>query len=197
MSATAAPFGLRPVQSLNGNPYTGPFREIKMTTNSSAAIFTGDVVQLASGEPAAMASTPTTSSAGVVGVCVGVRYVTPDLKQPMFAQFLPAGAISAGYTDVWIRVVDDPEAIFMIQGAGSIARNKIGALAALGNFGGSTVTGNSTINLVAPTSTTTLAMRVIDFVESTTSTAGDSFTDVYVKWNQGVHMYANTANAGA
>jgi hypothetical protein len=62
----------------------------------------------------------------------------------------------------------------------------------LGNFGGSTTTGRSTIHLLAPARTATLAMRVVDFVDP-----GSAFTDVIVKFNTGVHMYDSTTVTAA
>lgn len=194
MSATAAPYGLKPVGLIGGQPYTGAFREYKMTVNSATGIFNGDIVGLKAGQPTAGAASPTTtiSDNTPIGVCVGVRYVTPGLKQPMHAQYLPAGAITAGYTDVFIKVADDPDLVFMIQGAGQIDRADIGLNAALGNFGaGSTVTGNSKLNLVDPATTNTLAMRVVDVVDNVGngSVPSDAYTDVLVKFNVGVHQY--------
>lgn len=191
MPATAAPYGLRPVNLVGGQSFNGgAMREVPMTVNSATAIYTGDVILIgaaSAGQPSAATSTVTTSTGGVLGVCVGVRYVDPVLKYAVNAQYLPGGAITAGYTNVFILVNDDPDQIYQVQGAGSIAATTRGYQAALGNFGGSATTGRSTINLVAPALTATLAMRVVDFVD-----AGSAYTDVLVKFNAGVHMYDAT-----
>lgn len=190
MANTAAPYGLRPVNLIGGQPYAGAIREIPMTVNTATAIFTGDVVLLgaaSAGQPTAAAATVTTSTGGVAGVCVGVRYVSPDTKQPLYAQYLPANAITNGYTQVFIRVVDDPDVVFQVQAAGSVAATVRGKFAALENFGGSTATGNSSVRLSTPANTATLAVRIIDFVD-----AGSNFTDCLVKFNAGVHMYDGT-----
>lgn len=211
MASVSSPYGLKPVNLIGGQVYAGAFREYKLSTNNSAAIFNGDVIQLTSaGNPQSLTATPTAiqipatsanATAGIVGVCVGVRYTTPVLSQPQFAQYLPSGAITAGYTNVFIRVVDDPDAIYQIQGSaafGSLTNGAAGAIgknAALGNFSaGSTSTGNSGVNLVVGTngaslaSTTTLAMRIIDVVAGTET---DAYPDILVKWNLGVHSYYN------
>jgi len=191
MPATAAPYGLRPVNLVGGQSFNGgAMREVPMTVNSATAIYTGDVIlngAASAGQPSAATSTVTTSTGGVIGVCVGVRYVDPVLKYSVNAQYLPGGAITAGYTQVYIIVNDDPDQIYQVQGAGSIAATTRGYQAALGNFGGSATTGRSTINLVAPAATATLAMRVVDFID-----AGSAYTDVLVKFNAGVHMYDAT-----
>jgi hypothetical protein len=200
MASTSTPYGLRPINLIGGQVFAGAFREYKLSTNNTNAMYNGDVIQLTSaGNPQPLTATPTAgTTAGIVGVCVGVRYVTPGLQQPQFAQFCPAGAISAGYTDVYIRVVEDPDALFQIQGSaafGTLTNGAFGAVgknAALGNFGGSTSTGNSSINLVVGANggslanTATLAMRVVDVVEETLN---DSYPDLIVKFNFGTHSY--------
>jgi hypothetical protein len=200
MAAVSSPYGLAPINLVGGQVFAGQFREIKLSTNNTAAIYTGDVIQLtAAGNPQSLSATPTAgTTAGIVGVCVGVRFTTPLLLQPQYAPYLPANAITAGYSNVYIRVLDDPDALFKIQGSAAFgtltngAAGAVGKNAALGNFGGSTATGNSSVNLVVGTngaslaSTNTLAMRIVDVVAGTEL---DSFPDIVVKFNQGVHSY--------
>jgi hypothetical protein len=196
MASTASPYGLIPVNLIGGQSFNGgATREVAMTVNSATAIYTGDVIIIgaaSAGQPSAATATVTTSTGGVLGVCVGVSYVDPVLKYVVHSQFLPANAVNSGYTNIIIKVNDDKDQIYQIQGAGSIAATTRGYQAALGNFGGSAATGRSTINLVAPARTATLAMRVIDFVD-----AGSAFTDVLVKFNTGVHMYDTTTVTAA
>jgi hypothetical protein len=196
MPATASPYGLIPVNLIGGQSFNGgSIREVAMTVNSATAIYTGDIVLIgasSAGQPTAATSTVTTATGGVMGVCVGVSYVDPVLKYQIEAMFLPANAVNNGYTNIKIKVCDDPDQLYQIQGAGSIAATTRGYQAALGNFGGSAATGRSTINLSAPARTNSLAMRVVDFVD-----AGSAFTDVIVKFNTGVHMYDATTVTAA
>jgi hypothetical protein len=195
MATTAAPYGLLPLNLIGGQSFTGgSIRDYVMTTNSATAIFKGDIVQLgaaAAGQPTAMTATPTTSTRGLVGVAVGVSYVDPVLKYQVYANFLPAGAISAGYTNVAIRVVEDPDQLYQVQADGSVGLGAIGKNAELTNFGGSTTTGNSTIALesTTPANTATYAVRIVDLVNGPFSTPGDAKTDCIVKFNFGVHSY--------
>lgn len=199
MATTSAPYGLVPINLIGGQSFTGgSIRDFSMTTNSATAIFKGDVVQLGAataGQPTALTSTPTTSTAGVIGVCVGVSYVDPVLKYQVYSNFLPAGAITAGYTNVAIRVVEDPDQLYQIQGSGSVTLANIGKNAALTNFGGSTTTGNSTVQLNQSTiaNTSTLAVRIVDLVNGPLSVPGDAYTDCIVKFNFGVHTYYQSA----
>lgn len=201
MASTASPYGLKPVNLIGGLPFSGSTREFKVSTNNSAAIFAGDVIQLTSaGNPQALTATITTgTTAGVVGVCVGVRYVNPTTKQPMWGQYLPSGAITAGYTDVYVMVADDPNTVFQVQGSAAFgtltngAAGAVGKNAALGNFSaGSTATGNSAVNVVVGANggslanTATLAVRVIGVVAGTES---DTYPELLVKFNGSAHSY--------
>lgn len=211
MASTLSPYGFKPINLIGGQPFAGQFREFKLATNNSAAIFNGDLVALTSaGVPYSINTTSPTpgTTAGIVGICVGVRYVTPTLNQPMYAQYLPAGSITAGYSEVYVRVVDDPDTLFQIQGTAALGTfnsgtsgsgwpGAIGKNAAIGfATAGSTQTGNSGMNLVVGANggsiaaTATLALRIVDLVEGTES---DTYPEFVVKLNAGLHSYYNSA----
>ena len=200
MAAILSPYGLKPVNLIGGLPFSGSTREFKVSTNNAAAIYNGDLIVLsAAGNPAAVAATPTAgTTAGIVGVCMGVRYVNPATKQPLWGQYLPAGAITAGDTEVYVIVADDPNTVFQIQGSAAFgtltngAAGAVGKNAALGNFGGSVTTGNASTNIVVGVNgaslatTNTLAMRVIGVVAGTEA---DLFPELLVKFNGTTHSY--------
>lgn len=209
MAATASPFGLKPVQLIGGQTFNGGvIREYRLPSNVATAYFTGSVIYMnTNGVPTPISATPVapkytaTSSdgtAGILGVCVGVRFVNPATLQPLYAQTLPANAITAGYTDVYIRVCDDPDQLYSIQAAtvvGSKTNGALGAIgqnAALSGFSGSATTGlaNTALdtgsNWGSCASTTTLAMRIVDII-----TPSDAYPEVLVKFNHGVHSYVN------
>ena len=132
MASVASPYGLRPVKLIGGQYFAGAMREYPVASNNSAAIYNGDLVALTTvGLPAAVSATPVAvkipatsadATAGIMGVCVGARFVTPAAsgQQPMWAQYLPAGAYTAGYRNIWVQVVDDPDTLFQIQGSAAL-----------------------------------------------------------------------------
>jgi len=202
MATVQAPYGLRPINLIGGQSFTGgTIRKYVMTVNSATGIFFGDVVKIADGEPSALTTTPTTSTKGVVGVAVGVSYTDPTLKYTQFSQYLPANAVNSGYTNILISVIDDPDQLYQVQADGVVTRAEIGNNSALGNFSnGSTTTGNSKVNVSATTAnTSTLAVRIVDLVDGapTFSTPGDAFTDCIVKFNFGVHSYYQADGSGS
>ena len=210
MASTSSPYGLKPINLIGGQAFNGGvIRDIPLVANSATAFAVGNVIQLGNtGIPSSIAATPTAidipnaanATAGIVGVCVGVSYVDPTLKLQSFGQYLPANAITSGYTNVFIRVCDDPDQLYQIQGSaafGTLTNGPSGAIgknAALGNFGQNATTGLSTINLVVGANggslaaPTTLAMRVVDVVAES---ALDNYPDLIVKFNVGVHSYNN------
>jgi hypothetical protein len=218
MSTVSSPYGLKPINLIGGQSFNGGvIREILMTTNNTAPIGFGDLVQLgaaAAGQPTVVTATPTTSSVGLVGVCVGVRYqlAGQQLGYPLYAQYLPVNAVTAGYTNIYIRVMDDPDALFQVQSLGSITVASIGKTIALANFtagtGSTTVntgTGNSVIALASSAANTSaLACKIVDLVNANSvfggnfpSNPGDAYTDCIVKLNFGVHSYYQSAGTTA
>jgi len=218
MATVSSPYGLKPISMIGGQSFTGgTIREYLMTTNNTAAIYNGDLVQLgaaAAGQPTVVTSTPTTSSVGIVGVCVGVRYqlAGQQLGYPLFAQYLPANAVTAGYTNIFIRVVEDPDQLYQVQSLGSISYGSIGKTIALANFTGgtssstgNTTSGNSVVALSATVANTSaLACKIVDLVNSSStfggnfpSNPGDAYTDCIVKLNFGVHSYYQSAGTTA
>ena len=218
MASVATPYGLKPVQLIGGEAFSGGVaREYKVTANNAAAIFAGDLVQLSSaGQPSAVSSTPVAmkipatsadATAGIVGVCVGVRYVNGSTKQPVWSQYLPANSITGGATDVWVQVMDDPNAVLQVKGTAALGTfnsgtngsgwaGAVGKNAALDfSTAGSTTTGVSGVALSVGTNggnlaaTSTLAVRIIGVVAGTES---DLYPEFYVKLDVGVHSYTNS-----
>jgi hypothetical protein len=121
---------------------------------------------------------------------------------------LPAGAINAGYTNIFIRIMDDPDCLFQVQSLGSITAASIGKTIALANFTGgtssttgNTTTGNSVVALASSAANTSaLACKIVDLVNDNStfggnfpSNPGDAYTDCIVKLNFGVHAYYQSA----
>ena len=188
MSAVQAPYGLRAVNELGGLPYAGSTRQFPISS-SSANIYNGSVVAVNTSGLVTLVTTVGSDAspfpAGVVGVFVGCTYVNAQ-GQTIYAQYYPTGT-----TGAVAYVIDDDRAVFQVQANGTLGQTALGANVVFAAAQtGSTSTGNSTTAIsttLAPTAT--IAFKVIGFVESTTSTVGDAYTDVLVKFNVGSHAY--------
>ena len=197
MSATATPYGFKPVNEIGGLPYAGSTRQIKIASGYASNIFYGQVVSIVAAGTIEVVVTNGDNStpfpAGTIGVFVGCTYTNPTTKQLTFSQYWPTGTVAS---DAMAYVVDDYNTLFQVQAAGSLAQATLGSNAILNavqsTSTGSTTTGNSNTALSTSVAATSgYAFRIVDFVESTTSTVGDSYTDVLVKFNPVAHSYNN------
>jgi hypothetical protein len=183
MASTAAPYGLRPVNLIGGQPYAGSTRMFKIANAYSENIFYGQPVALnSSGVIVRENGTNNITATGVVGIFMGCTYTDPNLRIKVFRQAWPTGTVA---TDAEAYVVDDPDVVMQVQASGAISQTSLGENIALVNTAsGSTSTGNSTLSAASTTATTaTLPLRIVGFVDGPDSTVGDAFTDILVKWN--------------
>ena len=187
-------YGFKPVQLLGGKAFSGgTIREFVVTPAAATnPICTGDLVTTALGVVLAVATAPAASTLSTntpVGVCVGVRFTDPVLKQTQHAQFLPA--TSTGYTNIFAKVVDDTEVLFQVRYDGAIDYTKIGLNCTMTYVAGSTVTGNAKFYASGAATTATLPFRIVDIVGGGTDQGtGTAYTDIIVKYNASTHAYA-------
>ena len=189
----SAPYGLKPVNRIDGLPYAGAIRQIPVAASFATAIFNGDTVQIDSTGYLVLSST--TNSGAIVGVCIGGQYVNSS-GQTVQGQYLPA-LISTSTNLAYAYVVDDPMALFKVAVVSSgttmssAGRTVVGNNLALVLNAGSTTTGDSAyaVTLTGAGTTATIPIRVIDVVPET-ATAADTYTELLVKIN--THQYNNT-----
>ena len=189
----SAPYGLKPINSIDGKPYAGAFRQIPVAASFGTAIFFGDTVQINS--DGYLIKSTSTNAGTIVGVCVGGSYVNSS-GQPVEGQFIPA-SISTATNLAYAYVVDDQQALFKVAVVtsgttmGTAARADVGSNVALVLNAGSTTTGDSAfaVTLTGAGTTATIPIRVIDVVPET-ATAADTYTELLVKIN--THQYNST-----
>lgn len=184
----SAPYGLQPINSVDGKPYAGAIRQIPITASYGTAIYNGDVVKLVVGgtvEKSSVASnveaTPT------LGVFVGCQY-TNSSGQPVQAQYYPTGV-----TNAIAYVVLDPQAAFKVAVTTSgdtstvtyVTRAAVGTNIGAAAGTGSNTTGDSGLSVVSGTAANTavLPFRVVDVVPETAINS-TAFREVIVKMNQ-------------
>ena len=189
----SAPYGLEPVNSLDGKPYAGAIRQIPIAAGFGTAIFNGDTVQI--NADGYLIKSTSTNAGTIVGVCVGGQYVNSS-SQTVQAQYIPASASTAA-NPAYAYVVDDQQALFRVAVVtsgttmGTASRADVGSNVALVLNAGSTTTGNSAfaVTLTGAGTTATIPLRVIDVVEQTATAAG-VYAELLVKIN--AHQYNNT-----
>ena len=194
----SAPYGLDPINRVDGMPYAGATRYFQIDSGYNTNIFFGDLVQIDTNGQCIRSAVTTGTSTYVAGVFMGCTFTSPVTKQKQFSQYWPAGTVAA---DAFAIVVDDPMAAFKIAVCSTgttmsyVTRAAIGANFAVLNNAGSTTTGDSKLALDGGTgagTTNTYALRVIDVVPDTSYIVSNEvrFPEVIVKIN--LHQYNNT-----
>jgi len=185
------PYGLIPINLIGGQVFASATRQIPITSNSATSIFFGDVVKLNSS--GTLDKDVGTSAATPVGVFLGCSYTDPTFGKT-FRQFYAANTVAS---DIVAYVQDDPDALYKVAVVSTgtnvsyVTRANVGENAVLVQSAGSTTTGNSRVAISSTTGTTsTFPIRIIDVIPETQSSVG-YFTEVVVKWNQGMHPYLN------
>jgi len=198
MATTAAPYGLKAVNLVGGQPYAGSTRQIKIASGYAANIYNGSVVSVVAAGTVEIVSEVGSAAdvfpAGTVGVFVGCSYTDPNTKQKLFKQYWPSGTVAS---DAVAYVIDDPDVVFQIQADDTLAQSALGInIPVVNPTAGSTTTGNSTMAADASAIAVgaTLAFKIVDFVDAPGSAVGDTYTDILVKFNPSSHAY--TAGTG-
>jgi len=195
----SAPYGLKPINRLDGMPYAGAVRHIQIASAYNTNIGFGDLVQIDTNGQCIRSAVTDGTSTYVAGVFVGCTFTNPVTKQKQFSQYWPANTVA---TDAFAYVVDDPNAVFkaVVVSSGTtvtgLPRSAIGANVAVINNAANVATGNSLIAVdgtTAPGTTSTYVLRVIDVVDETVfdNSGTPNFQEVIVKIN--LHQYNNTA----
>lgn len=196
----SAPYGLKPINRLDGLPYAGAIRQIPIASTLATAIYNGQPVKIVQG--GTIAASPVTDSNAalanaIAGVFVGCAYVNSQ-GQSVEAQYYPGNAAA---TSAVAYVVDDPNAVFKVAVTAANSAMSTTTEAAVGTnvqfIQGtpSSTSGDAGGSILAPSASAgnaaTLPFRVIAVVPDTNVTA-TTFSEVIVKIN--VHQY-NTAAA--
>jgi hypothetical protein len=196
MATTASPYGLKPVNRIDGMPYAGATSQFLIDPAGEATnLFYGQVVIIGADGYIALSTATgadlTTNnlggdSLGAIGVFVGCSYINAQGQQ-IYGQYYPSGTTGV----VTAYVVTDDSVTFQAQLDGAADQSDLGAntffAAVQSTSTGSTKTGNSTSALESTTQTAAAAFKIIGFASPVT----DAYPDVLVKFNPGAHVFSN------
>ena len=195
MATTATPYGLKAVNHIGGTPYAGSTRLFPIASGYGTNIYNGSVVAIVAAGTIEIVTDLGNNAdqfpAGVIGVFVGCTYTDPNLGTVVFRNNFPTGTVA---DDIQAYVIDDPDVIFQAQADGAVTQADLGQntnfAAVQSTTTGDTTNGNSNTAVSSTTATTsTIAFRIVDFVDGPKSTVGDAFTDLLIKFNVGIHSY--------
>ena len=159
MSNQVEKFGLRPYRKLDGTPLVGAQNRYTIASNYATAIYQGDMVEpLASGN---IQKHGANTSDAVVGVFNGCFYTDPTTQKPTYSNFYPGSIVAS---DITAFIVDDPDAVFLMDADATFARADLFKNYSVTNTTGVTQTGMSKQQLDVSVSGTasTFAVQAID-----------------------------------
>jgi len=189
MATSATPYGAVPINTTSASgSFTGKVQHIKIASAYDTAIFNGDFVKLVTAGTVEKDAGTTTLTP--IGIFLGCKYTDPNSSQLTFNQTWPADTSAS---DAAAYVLVDPNVLFKMQSDETVAQAALGANASVVQTAGSTSIGNSKNAFDGSTvaTTNTFPVKVVDFVDGPTSSVGDTYTDVIVKFNVG-HQLTNT-----
>ena len=135
-------FGLRPYRKLDGTPLVGAQNRYTIASNYGTAIYQGDLVVPVTGGNIERATANT--STAVVGVFNGVFYTDPTTQKPTWKNYYPGSVVAS---DITAFVVDDPDAVFLMDADAAFARADLFQNYSVTNATGNTKTGISEVQL--------------------------------------------------
>jgi hypothetical protein len=178
MSATSAPFGLRPAYHPSGLDRAQGLANI-IESGYAQNILKGQAVKLAAATGYVVRADATDA---LYGVFDGVEW-TDTTGRRRVSNYWPTGtAYQTGSLIAYIWT--DPQVVYEIQAAGSIAQTAIGAEFDLSSpYAGSTTTGLSQalMDTTAASANTSKVLRVIDLAPYPGNDWGDAYTIVRVQ----------------
>ncbi len=154
-------FGLRPYRKLDGTPLVGAQNRYTIKAGYATAIYQGDlVIPVSTGN---IERHTAGNAAAVVGVFNGVFYNDPTTQKPTYKNYYPGG-ITPTQGDITAFVVDDPDAVFLMDADQSFTRADLFKNYSVTNATGTTATGISQVQLDVSASgtATTFAVQAID-----------------------------------
>jgi hypothetical protein len=189
VSASAAPFGLRPSYHPSGT-IRPTFSTIASGYNTN--IFQGSPVGYIATGVIAMAAAGGTAVAGAVGAFQGVEY-TPTNGRRVLSNTWPANQVA---TEIVAYLTEDPAIVYQIQANATLARTAVGAQydwSTNDTNAGNTTTGLSTVSLDVASAAANAGLRVLGLTPGPDNDWGDAFPIVDVQLSE--HQFVATIAA--
>jgi len=196
--------GFRPVKHLSGAPYNGQFNIYEIVANDSTATMVGDLVKGDNGTgtdvyPTCVrhGTTGEVTSGEAIGVIVGFVTMPAQAANPS-APNLDVPLHRRASTKAYAMVADAPDLIFEVQDGATTPTTKtqIGLNTGFMATAGSTTTGASGMitGTSAPSTATTLPLRIMGIVNSPDNEAGAAYQRLLVMIN--THRYGSVGTTG-
>ena len=201
MANQDAPFGFRAIGGMGSSYETQGTSKYQINDNWTNSIFQNDLVGMGDGTVTDRAGT--TSVAGYIfgsiaattlnlGVFNGCFYIDPTTAKPTWKNYYPGGTnITTGTIDAYCY--DNPQQLFEVQTAGTLTQADVGSLIDNNTYvAGSTISGQSKLEIAASSGFTTAQWRIIRLSEDpSNSDTGNANSNWIVRLNESI--YYNSA----
>tara|TARA_R100000656_G_scaffold111744_1_gene83775 strand:+ start:26 stop:604 length:579 start_codon:yes stop_codon:yes gene_type:complete len=185
MANKDAAFGLRPVGKLGSDINNAGTSKYIILDGYGTAIYKGDPVLLANDGTIQVQNAATTNNIGVFNGCF---YNDPTTQKPTWKNYYP-GSITPTVGDIEAYVYDDPNQLFLIQDAGTLAQTNVGNNADIATYvAGSTINGQSKVELSSTAAATAATFRIVRISEDPeNSDISSANANWVVRYNE--HLY--------
>ena len=177
MANTQAPFGFSPEGTVGGS--TPNFRLSKrlIASTNATPIYTGDAVVPVTSSVTGYIQQATASTVALAGIFWGCKYLSLSQGRQVWTRYWPGSDAAA---DVTAYVIDDPQAVFMVQAGGTaIGLSSLNLNVQLAVGTGNTTTGQSGMFIQSPANTSTLPFTITGFVQDPSGANGTDITTAY------------------
>ncbi len=179
MANTSRVNGFNPSKYLNGSPWNGQVTRYYVTAGDATAIYIGDLVKIDGGSDGngIRSVTQAAASQAVCGAVVACAVNPANLNID--------GLYRAASTARYVFVADDPNVLFEVQANGTVPTADVGSNANIVVGSGSTVTGQSGMQLDYSTTgtTATLPLKIIELVQRPDNDISSTNAKFLVKLN--------------
>lgn len=185
MSNTQAPNGFSQLGLITGSVPNYAMNTYSIAYNNTHQIGFGDVVEQLSDGTIDIASGSTSL---ILGVFQGCQYFDTAQNKTVYSNWWPAPSTASSGT-VFAKVIDDPNAEFLVQAGGTVPALTLADVGANVTYGGNgapnTLSGVSTAYIDASTknTTNTLAFRITGLGQNVNNDVASNYDWVRVKMN--------------
>ena len=201
MANKDAAFGFRAIGGMGSSYETQGTSKYQINDNWTNSIFQNDLVGMGDGTVTDRAGTA--SVAGYIfgsiaattlnlGVFNGCFYIDPTTAKPTWKNYYPGGTnITTGTIDAYCY--DNPQQLYEVQTAGTLTQADVGSLIDDNTYvAGSTISGQSKLEIAASSGFTTAQWRIIRLSEDpSNSDTGNANSNWVVRLNESI--YYNSA----
>jgi hypothetical protein len=180
MANTNSPFGFQPYGTVSGAAPNWRLSSRLISSTNTTAIYTGDAVVPVISTVNGYITQATAGTTALAGIFAGCEYTSVSQGNRVRSRFYP-GSDANG--DVTAYVIDNPDAVFLVQaGTAAMGLTCLNENAQLTTGTGSSTTGQSGMFLNSTTATTsTYPFTVVGFVQD--PNPGQNGTDITTAYN--------------